>query len=453
MNKASLKDKLWVATFIVAVASDVLSGVIRYYTSTMGMAPAAYLPKVLMLGWVLYVLLTRPKATHALIALYLLTQTFLSLSHGVEPAAVGFWLWSVTPLLFALTASRETLALMNRRSAFLGLLTLAALCGIGILANSMLKLPWVGASVSVGGHNVTMATSSYVGVASRLSGFGRDSASVALMAGLLTTWLLMHIRSKALQFVLLALAGATIYATTNKTAPVSLAIVVIVHMLFSTRGIKRACLWASGFPIVLPIVAFFAASAFNLASRGYVTLSSFQDRMINTWPLLIEGLMKHERIWFGLGPGAFGSAASYYESPFGFNVAYADNTVLYAIACFGFVGALVLVVYLVRLMLNSASNDRAAWSVLLYLVFSAASTDICESIGCLLFLGLAISYLRQPALMARPVAPWYPQAPSRGYGFNGFAPQSNEHWLQASRANQQVAALEASRHTFGRHSS
>lgn len=452
MNRASLKDKLWIATFFVAVGSDVLSGVIRYYTSNMGIAPAAYLPKVLMLCWVLFTILTRPKATHALIALYLVAQTFVSLSHGVETAAVGFWLWSVTPLLFALTASREALMHMNGRASMAGFVVLAALCGIGILANSMLPLPWVGASVSVGGHNVTMATSSYVGVASRLSGFGRDSASVALMAGLLTTWLLMHIRSKALQFVLLALAGAAIYATTNKTAPVSLAIVVMAHALFSTRGIKRACLWASSFPIVLPIVSFFAAAAFNLAGRGYETLSSFQDRMINTWPTLIEGLMKQERIWFGLGPGAFGSAASYYESPFGFNVAYADNTVLYAIACFGLVGALVLVVYLVRLMLKSESTDRASWALLLYLVFSAASTDICESIGCLLFLGLAIGALRQGALSTRPLTRMYPQARPRGYRFGGFVPQPQENWLQSGAPNQPVAAIEASRESFGRRS-
>jgi hypothetical protein len=396
MNRATLEDKLWVATFIIAVSSDVLSGVIRYATSLIHLAPATYLPKLLMLAWVILILLKRPRASHALIALYLLAQSFVSLAHGVAPEAVGFWIWTVMPMLFALTASPQALQLLNHGAARTALFLLAAACFIGLLLNSFAPMPWVGQSVSVGGHNVSVAMSSYVGVASRLTGFGRDSASTGLMVGLLTTWLLVRWRSKLLQLALLGCAGAAVYATTNKTAPVALLLVVCAHCFLATPTIKRACLWAIGVAVGFPIVTFLATSAINLAGSGYVTLASFQDRMWNTWPRLIEGLLKDNRIWLGLGPGGFGSASTYYESAFGFQVAYADNTVLYAVASFGLVGAVVLVWALVRLMLRADENDgRATWVMLLYLMFACASTDICESIGCLLFLGVTIRYLRE----------------------------------------------------------
>ena len=395
MNRASLEDRLWVATFIVAVASDVLSGVIRYFTSMAGAAPATYLPKLLMLAWVILILIKRPKASHALIALYLLAQSFVSLSHGVAPEAVGFFVWTIMPMLFALTASPQALALLNGGGARAAFFLLAALCFIGLLLNSFSPMPWVGQSVSVGGHNVSVAMSSYVGIASRLTGFGRDSASTGLMVGLLTTWLLMRTRSKLLQLALLGCAGAAVYVTTNKTAPVALALVVCAHCFLAAPTIRRACLWAAGVAVGFPIVTFIATSAFNLAGSGYVMLASFQDRMWNTWPRLIEGLLKDGRIWLGLGPGGFGSASTYYESAFGFQVAYADNTVLYAVASFGFFGALVLIWALVRLMLRAETTDRASWVMLLYLLFACASTDICESIGCLLFLGVTIRYLRE----------------------------------------------------------
>ncbi|MDR5833969.1 hypothetical protein [Caballeronia sp. LZ034LL] len=394
MNRATLEDKLWVATFIIAVSSDVLSGVIRYATSMIHLAPATYLPKALMLAWVLLIIIKRPKANHALIALYLLAQSFVSLAHGVAPEAVGFWVWTVMPMLFALTASPQALQLLNSGAARIAFFLLAAACFTGLLLNSFAPMPWVGQSVSVGGHNVAVAMNSYVGVASRLTGFGRDSASTGLMVGLLTTWLLTRTRSSLLQLALLGCAGAAVYATTNKTAPVAMVLVVCAHCFFATPTIKRACLWAIGVAVGFPIVTFLATAAINLAGSSYVTLASFQDRMWNTWPRLIEGLLKDNRIWLGLGPGGFGSASTYYESAFGFQVAYADNTVLYAVASFGLIGTVVLVWALVRLMLRADDNAvRTSWVMLLYLLFACASTDICESIGCLLFLGVTIRYL------------------------------------------------------------
>ncbi|CCD41097.1 unnamed protein product [Candidatus Paraburkholderia kirkii UZHbot1] len=352
----------------------------------------------------------------------------------MAPEAVGFFVWTIIPMLFALTASPQALALLNGGVARAALFLLAALCFLGLLLNSFSPMPWIGQSVSLAGHNVSVAMSSYVGMASRLTGFGRDSASTGLMVGLLTTWLLMRTRSKPLQLVLLGCAGAAVHATTNKTAPVALAVVVCAHCFLATPTIRRACLWVAGVAVGFPIVTFIATSAFNLAGSGYVMLASFQDRMWNTWPRLIEGLLKDGRIWLGLRPGGFGSASTYYESAFGFQVAYADNTVLYAVASFGFFGALMLIWALVRLMLRAETTDRASWAMLLYLLVACASTDICESIGCLLFLGVTMRYLREsvPEPYGRPS--WMPnRTPPSGTGVV-IDEHHHDTLLEASRA-------------------
>jgi hypothetical protein len=414
MSRISLDAKVWVATFFIAIAGDVLAGAIRYYTSMIGVAQAAYLPKILMLGWVIYILVKEPKALYGLLGLYVLAETFVSLSNGVQSESVLFWLWTLVPLFFAMTAPAQSLSLLKTRPMLLVFAGMTALTCIGIAMSGLMTLPWVGETVSVGGHSIRMATASYVGVASRLSGFGRDSATVALMAGLLTTWVYMQTPSKWLSLLVLAGAGAAVYATTNKTAPVSIAVIVIARLLFSARGFRRASITAAALVIFLPMASFLVSAAINLPARGFVTLSSFQDRMINTWPLLIDALWKGGYIWFGLGPGGFGSAATYYESPFSFNVSYADNIFLYGMASLGLIGASLLVMFMVRLMLRTQSQDKAVWAVLLYMLFAAGSTDIFESIGCLLFFGLAVNYLRHavpvPQQVMRPFAHRYGRA-------------------------------------------
>ncbi|WP_250537016.1 hypothetical protein [Caballeronia sp. AZ10_KS36] len=418
MKATSIESRAWATIFLITVASDVLAGAVRYYASLAGVASIAYLPKVLCIGWVMYALLKRPRPTLVLIGLYALTEAFVALSNGVQSASILFWLWTLAPMFFALTAPPDALAAIRTRPVFTAFVALTVLCCVGIFLSGVTTLPWVGEKVSVGGHAVKMASASYVGVASpRLTGFGRDSATVALMAGLLTAWVFMNVRSKLLGVLLIVGAGAAIYATTNKTAPVALAVVVVARCMFSsTHGYRRTCLAAVAVATLLPLASFLVVAASNLPDRGFLTLSSFQDRMINTWPLLIESIVKGGYVWLGLGPGGFGSAGTYYESPFGFNVSYADNLVLYVVANVGILGASVLLAYMVRLLLTTRSNDRAAWAILLYILFAGASTDVFESIGCLLFLGLSVGLLRQrqmgdralvwPSMSSASALPW-----------------------------------------------
>ncbi|CAE6696637.1 hypothetical protein [Paraburkholderia haematera] len=387
---------LWVLTFFIGILSDVMSGAIRYYTSLAGAPQAIYLPKVMMAACIVLIVSHRPKVSHLLVLLYLAMQACVSLFNGVGPGAVAFWAWTVLPMFFALLAPPEALAILGRPRARNALLAVAAVCMLGVLASYagyFTPLPWVGASTVVDGTAVHVTSSTFVGDTPRLPGFGRDSAATGLMLGLLSTWLLPRFRSLTLASMILAVAALSIWATTNKTALVALAIVLGIERFGKLDTIRRAAIWAAAAVLLLPLASFAITAAINHSMIAGGALSSFRDRFENTWPLLLQGLLRENMIWLGIGPGGFGAATTYYHTNFGFNVGYADNVALYVIANFGVLGVAIFATLLSRLFFVSESKDRFAWTMLLFLLISGITTDIFESLGCLLFLGAAAKSL------------------------------------------------------------
>ena len=145
--------------------------------------------------------------------------------------------------------------------------------------------------------------------------------------------------------------------------------------------------------VVMPFASYIATSAVNDVVVGSGALSSFQDRIVDTWPTILSGMLREKLIWLGIGPGGFGAAAGYYKGSFGFNVGYADNTALYAVANFGLFGGILLAFLLTKFVLLRASEDKGLWIMLFFLLLSGITTDVVESLGCLLFLGVTIRSL------------------------------------------------------------
>jgi hypothetical protein len=420
MNGAHVIDLLWALTFFIAVASEVLSGAIRYYASMAGAAQLAYLPKLMTLMCIVIILVRRPKVSHFLVALYMAAATCVSLSNGLTLAATGFWMWTVSPMIFAMLAPPAALVILNGRVARIAFLALAVLCMGGVIANYFTHWPWVGANASVAGFNLHMSKASCVGGVSRLTGFGRDSAATGLMIGLLTTWLLPRFRQLAVRALVLAAAAVAIWLTTNKTTLIALLFVVALNRLARPLTMRKACMWVAAIMVLLPLGAYALTLALNRTELGSGSLASLQDRIVNTWPLLLEGLLRENVVWFGTGPGGFGSATSYYPGSFGFNVGYADNLALYAMANFGVFGALLLTVLLAKCVIACQTKDKAVWVMLLFLLASGITTDICESLGCLLFLGITIKSVWLGAH----------QLPSLPRTFDGAPPRSAPRYFR-----------------------
>ena len=387
-------NRLWAFTFFIAVASEVMAGAFRYYASAVGATPVFYAPKVLMLVCIAVLLTQRPpKIGHLLAGLYIAVQACVALANGVELTAVFFWLWLVSPMLFAMMAPPGALSILNGRTARIAFVILAVVCMVGVYVNYFMPLPWVGTSADVGGVAIGNAQQSYTGFVKRLPGFGRSSATTGLLIGLLMTWLLPRVRSRVVLLVLLVASAVAIWATTNKTTVVALALVVALYFLARALTLRKACIWAAALMVLLPFGSYVATAAFNDVVVGSGALSSFQDRIVDTWPLILQGMLRENLIWLGTGPGGFGAAAGFYKGSFGFNVGYADNLALYTVANFGLLGGILLAFLLTKFVLLRESEDKALWIMLFFLLVSGITTDVVESFGCLLFLGVTIRSL------------------------------------------------------------
>ena len=402
MNGSLVINRLWVFTFFIAVASDVTAGAFRFYASTVGANPLFYAPKALMLVCIVVLLVHRPpRISHVLTGLYIAVQACVSLANGVQLAAVFFWMWLVSPMLFAVLAPPGALDMLNGRTARIAFLILAVVCMVGVFVNYFMPMPWVGTSVDVGGVAVGNPQQSYTGFVKRLAGLGRSSASTGLLIGLMMTWLLPRFRSRVLLLLLLVASAVAIWATTNKTTLVALVLVVGLYFLTRAPTLRKACIWATALMVVLPFGSYVATAAVNDVVIGSGSLSSFQDRIVDTWPLILQSMLQQKLMWLGIGPGGFGSAAGYYKSFPGLTFAYADNLALYTVANFGVLGGTLIAFLLTRYVLLRDSEDKALWIMLFFLLISGVTTDVVESLGCLLFLGVTLRSL------------WGTQAPQR----------------------------------------
>jgi hypothetical protein len=388
-----LLDEFWVVTLFAAIAGDVLTGAVRYYTALAGVAPLAYAPKLMMVLCMVLIVVNRPRVSHLLVVLFMAAATCVALANGRSLSAAGFWFWTISPVFFAALAPPDALRMLERPRARMAFVGLGVLCAVGVLVNYFVALPWVGTSVSVGGVDVGVSAASWVGDARRLSGFGRASSSTGLMLGLLATWLLPRFRSPVATALLLIGGGVAIWGTTNKTTLVSLAFVLVLSRYGRLFSVRKACMWAAAVTVVFPFLAYATVVAHGTTALDSGVLYSFEDRIFNTWPLILQAMVKDNLLWFGLGPGGFGAVTIFYPSSAGFNVLYADNMALYVMATFGLVGTILGSFLMAKLLISLEAESSPAWIMLFFLLSSGVTTDIFESVGCLVFLGVTIKAL------------------------------------------------------------
>jgi hypothetical protein len=395
--------RLWIFGLFCGIAADITAGALRYYTAMVGVPQLTYLPKVLMLIFVVFRIAGRPKLIYLWVGAFLAVDGCIALANGVELDAVLFWMWVVLPLFFALLVPPEAFDRLETRGAYLACLALVAVAIAGVLVNYFVQMPWWGQSIDVGTYSVVVSDSSYTSESTmRLAGLGRSSAGTGLLIGLLTAWLVPGSRSRLFKFLLLGFAFVAIWATTNKTMLVALIVAIAMYAYGSTRTLKKACIWTSVLAFLFPAGAFVASSSLNNFVIGTGSLSSFQDRVGTTWPYLLDGMVQHGLIWLGIGAGGFGTPARYYPADFGFDVLVSDNMALYMVAIFGLFGAALLTWLMFKYVLLGGSGSKAQWCLLFLLLLSGLTTDIFESQSCALFLGVVIRCLASGSALRVP---------------------------------------------------
>lgn len=390
-NKSMLV--VWVAIGLIVV--ETFSGALRFYFDKAGVSGLLYLPKVACVVFFALEMLTFKTSRLFWVGLLLLLlSSQMAILHGASPSNVGFSLFGISPLLFAMVCSEHLIHQKKLLGKWIAVCLIASL--LGVLLDKYTSVPWKGYSYQLGAVELSGNRAWSAEDVDRLAGFARVSNLLSIMIAIFSLYLLMFIRSWTLFAALCAVALFGIILTTSKTPTVAfiftLGLLAIVRFRWTS-----ACVFviAVSIGVMLPAIGLICTFDPNAAS-GDGGMASLYDRLINTWPNLIELVVKQGWNWLGVGFGMFGSSVSLFPVPHGDMLATADSTAVYLWAIFGIAGVFLYMLQLPLLFLlrdhSTTRMDRALLAVSFCICLISWTTDMFEVAVSNLFLGLAIGH-------------------------------------------------------------
>jgi hypothetical protein len=324
---------------VVYLLTYIFEGAVRFGLSKAHLSSLLYLRDLLPVSATLGMLVAwmadryRPSALLVVICI-LMFHFFIGFFFLGRLFQQLFGLKILMPLLLGLSAGYVGLMTEQRARTFATWVIVLSVAGIAI--NYKVPYPWEGADFeTVFGTNTQSKFWTSDGVR-RLGGLARasyDAASILLCAGVIVAATYRGVFWRA---VLMALAVAGIILTTSKGAV--LAMLALGGALLLSQGGKRLgvlrfCVLACTFAAVAaPLLSFVVDVHMRQLSSGLAwSLSSYVDRMENTWPAAFKLLKEHGNFIVGRGIGGVGTAQQYGE---GRLYSPADNIFVYwTLAC------------------------------------------------------------------------------------------------------------------------
>jgi hypothetical protein len=299
-------------------------------------------------------------------------------------------------LLFGFIAARQ---LTQPGKRLLGLFALIWLFSVGgvILDKFVYTFPWMGLETHIGGIQVDVSRGWDIdsGFEKRAAGFSRSSISAAMLLPTLALVIAPRVTSWLVRAALLAVTVAVVALTTQKGALIAIAAVsmILCAPAWSRyRLLCAACLAFALIDVALPLVT---GGLLVGDSGGVFSFTSFNLRIVRTWPEAWEWILHHEVFPFGVGLGGIGGAQRFYAANF-FNPS--DNFFVFLYANFGLMGIVYLAWISCRGLGLPRENRAAAIAPLAVLAFNlayGAALSMLEDQVSALFIGAATGMLWQ----------------------------------------------------------
>lgn len=396
---------VWIAISLIVV--ETFSGALRYYFDQAGLSPLLYLPKAACVAMFMLELQSMKGSRILwLTLLLLLISAVLAMLHGASPNNLAFSLFNFGPLLFGVVCSDH---LLHRRRLFCWVVGLCLLFSlIGVLLDKYTTLPWKGYSYFVNGQQLSANTTWAADEVDRLAGFARVSNVLSIIIAVHTLYLVMFVRSKLLLLLIGMVSLTGIILTTSKAPAMAflftLALLMALRMPWTSRLLMIINV---GIGMALPVMSLLIDFDANGTTSAGV-LSSFYDRLVNTWPNTYAAI--HDAGWSltGTGFGLFGSSAALFPVVGAENMIGTDSTAMYLWAMFGVVGIVVYALQipmLFKLIRSPAPLNRALLAISFCMIMIGWTTDMFEVATANLFMGLAIGRALSAKLLATPALP------------------------------------------------
>jgi hypothetical protein len=390
-------------TAVSLIGVETFSGALRYYLDMAGASALLYLPKVACLVLFALELLTARLSRSFWMALLLLAaSSLLGMLHGASGSNVGFSLFIYSPLLFGMVCGGY---LQQRKRLMVWAVGLCLAVSIaGIVLDKYTSVPWKGYSYTLGDTTLHGNTAWSDGGTDRPGGFARMSTTAAMMMALYALYLTAFTRSRPLLGLLFAATFAGILLTTNKSTAAAFALALMLLPILRQPLLCRLLfLLVVSVGIALPVLSVMIDFDGHATTDSSV-LSSFYDRLVNTWPRVIASLDKEGWSLTGAGLGMAGSSIAMFPVFSTDMPSVTDSTPLYLWSTLGAGGLVLFGLLLPVLSVLAARRDwmsGALMTATFCITLISWTTDVLEVPIASLFLGLAVAHcLTRPAVPA-----------------------------------------------------
>lgn len=241
---------------------------------------------------------------------------------------------------------------------------------IGVYLDYFVTFPWHGLSYSIGNLDVTGARSWTMAGIERLAGFSRSSIDVACQMVILSGAVFAWSKSISLRFIVFFVTLPALILTTTKGAVLAFVFISMCAFLiefgsFSRAVAKIGLLVFASLAAIVPTVMLATGFAIDWHDPiQKIFLSSFVDRVENTWPMAMRLVENPWQYFLGRGLGGIGVSQIYFE-PYLYNPA--DNLFVYMFISFG-VASLLYYLLIAFYALRADFDYRN--DVFMFLIFS-----------------------------------------------------------------------------------
>ncbi|WP_122671855.1 hypothetical protein [Pseudomonas viridiflava] len=402
------KSTVVVLVAISLILVETFSGALRFYFDKAGISPLLYLPKVACI--LLFALELRTFKAGRLFWTFVIVWAvsgLIAMLHRASPHNLAFSLFALSPLVFGLVCSEH---LIHRRKLLcwaIGFCLLASLAGVAL--DKLTAVPWKGYSYNVGETELSANTTWSADDVDRVAGFARVSNVLSILIAFYTLYLFMFLRSRLVMMLLSAVALYAIVLTTSKAPAgafaLTMGLLMIQRMSWTCRIL---CVLVVFIGLLLPTLGMVMSfDALTVSSSGS-SLASLYDRLINTWPNVINALIREGWVLTGAGFGMVGSTMGIFPVEGSEIFLGMDNSALYLWAMLGVVGGLLYTLQiplLFKLIEDKSRVGRMLLSISVCWCLISWTTDMFEVAVANLFAGLAIGYVitaKQDAVTSRP---------------------------------------------------
>lgn len=400
-------DKLIFLGLAIYITTVAFEGPVRFLLSYLKIATLLYArdlisASIILTGLVLKRTNFERQKTQLQLLIYLLVTTlFATIFLGNAFFSGLFAIKIFAIFLFGLSAYTSILTYPKHfKYATVALFFITA---AGVLVNKFYIYPWEGASFESAFGATDMSRVWWVaGGERRLAGLTRASPVAAGILGLTGVAMLITMKNYWLRLCVMFIGAAGIYLTTSKglvLAYTGVASIALLPMGSSLRSLAGKSLATVFFLVGLlaPLISWVVNPGFGFFRSSPFLLSSFADRIANTWPATLNNF-KHWYNWLiGEGLGGVGLPSLFSGRTADYTVV--DNLHLFLMGNFGLIGSTLFVLFYIRIF-KHAQNRRgvsnAAFTVAVMGLGYGIVTNIADDAFSPIAMGLAWGLLSQP---------------------------------------------------------